>query len=104
MKCFINGRTLDIPLTGVYPEHAIRLIELVPEQVMDLVLRHGMVREVDEGFERPLHGGVIFQDVNGNLFDNKGYVEFRERGITLALYRHDGRWWLVMRPQGGNWG
>jgi hypothetical protein len=104
MKCFIDGRTLNIPLTGVYPDHGIRLIKLVPEQVLDLVLKHGMVREVDQGFERPLDEGVTFEQVDGNLFLNKGYVEFRERGVTLALYRHDFNWWLIMRPQGGNWG
>jgi hypothetical protein len=104
MNHYINGRTLAIPLTGVYPQCGIRLIKLVPEQVLDLVLEHGMVREIDEGFERVVDEGITYDMINGNLFLNKGYVEFRERGVTLALYRHDFRWWLIMRPQGGNWG
>lgn len=93
-------RWIEIPVTACYPYSEgiwLNMLKLTTDQALDLMRRHEMViyNSRDRGPEP--YEGPYDETLLGNLFLNKGYITFE---TDLALYKHDGTFWLIIRTDG----
>ena len=80
-----------VRVDGTYPEQCIRLLELVPDQVIKILNQNGMVR--DRNTDEAVAVTSVKNLTRSGGFINKGFVLLNRH--DTALYHHDGRWWLI---------
>jgi len=75
----------QIKVNGCYPEQCVRLLELRPEHVLDMV---------NEWFVPIGEEPYTLRELQNCGWINKGWRMW-SRSHRTAIYKHDGRWHLI---------